>query len=100
MSAAKAKSKYERTGEMKVHIPSALRSYTDASEAQASGTTLAAVLDDLDRRYPGIRFRMVDEQERIRRHIRVFVNNAQIHDLSQPLRESDEVVIVQALSGG
>lgn len=85
---------------MKVHIPSALRSYTESAEAQASGATLAAVLADLDRRYPGIRFRMVDEQERIRRHIRVFVNNQQVHDLSQPLRETDEVVIVQALSGG
>lgn len=85
---------------MKVLIPSALRSYTESAEAQASGATLGALLSDLDRRYPGIRFRMVDEQERIRCHIRVFVNNAQIHDLSQPLRETDEVVIVQALSGG
>lgn len=85
---------------MKVHIPSALRSYTEAGETEANGETLAAVLVDLDRRYPGIRFRMIDEQDRIRRHIRVFVNGDQIRDLSQPLRETDEVVVVQALSGG
>jgi molybdopterin converting factor small subunit len=85
---------------MKVLIPSALRSYTERSEAQASGATLAAVLADLDRRYPGIRFRMVDEQDRIRRHIRVFINGEQVHDLAHPLRATDEVVIVQALSGG
>ena len=85
---------------MQVIIPSALRSYTEASKAEASGATLAEMLDDLDRRYVGIRFRMVDEQDRIRRHIRIFVNGTQVRDLSHPLIESDEVVIVQALSGG
>ena len=85
---------------MRVLIPSALRSYTEHGEAEASGATLGAVLADLDRRYAGIRFRMIDEQDRIRRHIRIFVNGEQARDLSQPLRASDEVVIVQALSGG
>lgn len=85
---------------MQVVIPSALRSYTEASKAEASGATIAEVLNDLDRRYIGIRFRMIDEQERIRRHIRIFVNGVQVRDLSHPLAESDEVVIVQALSGG
>ncbi len=85
---------------MKVLIPSSLRSYTERSEAEASGATLAAVLVDLEHQYPGIRFRMIDEQDRIRRHIRIFVSGRQVRDLSQPLRASDEVVIVQALSGG
>lgn len=85
---------------MKVLIPSALRSYTEKSEAEAGGATLAAVLFDLDHQYPGIRFRMIDEQDRIRRNIRIFVNGRQATDLSQRLRETDEVVIVQALSGG
>ncbi len=85
---------------MKVLIPSALRSYTERSRAEASGATLAAVLADLDRGYPGIRFRMIDEQDRIRRHIRIFVNGDQVRDLSQSLNPTDEVIIVQALSGG
>jgi sulfur-carrier protein len=85
---------------MKVLVPSALRSYTERAEAQASGETLAALLTDLDAQYTGIRFRMIDEQERIRRHIRIFVNGAQVHDLGHRLAASDEVVIVQALSGG
>ena len=85
---------------MKVLIPSALRSYTEQSEAEVKGATLADVLADLERQYPGIRFRMIDEQDRIRRHIRIFVNGGQVHDLSQPLSAADEVVIVQALSGG
>ena len=85
---------------MKVLIPSALRSYTERGEVETSGATLAAVLADLERQYPGIRFRMIDEQDRIRRHIRIFVNGEQVRDLSQPLRATDEVIIVQALSGG
>jgi sulfur-carrier protein len=85
---------------MRVAIPGALRSYTAAADVQASGATLAELLADLERGYPGIRFRIVDEQERIRRHIRIFVNGAQANALEQPLAESDEVVIVQALSGG
>ncbi|MCW5604774.1 MAG: MoaD/ThiS family protein [Burkholderiales bacterium] len=85
---------------MQVLIPSALRSYTQASRAEAQGATLAALLEDLDRQYEGIRFRMIDEQDRIRRHIRIFVNGSQIRDLAHPLAENDEVVIVQALSGG
>ena len=85
---------------MKVLIPGALRSYTERGEAEANGATLAAVLVDLERQYPGIRFRIIDEQDRIRRHIRVFVNGAQVHDLMQSLAATDEMVIVQALSGG
>ena len=85
---------------MKVLIPSALRSYTERSQVNAQGATLAALLLDLDRQYAGIRFRMVDEQDRIRSHIRIFVNGVQSSDLAQLLAETDEVIIVQALSGG
>ena len=85
---------------MKVLIPSALRSYTHRAETDATGDTLAALLADLDRQYPGIRFRIVDEQDAIRRHIRIFVNGEQAHALTQSVAPADEVIIVQALSGG
>ncbi len=85
---------------MKVHIPGALRSYTEKSQVEVGGATLGEVLAELDRQYAGIRFRVVDEQDGIRPHIRIFVNGAQVRDLSQPLGAADEVVIVQALSGG
>ena len=85
---------------MKVLIPTPLRSYTRAREVDAEGATVGEVLADLDRRYPGFRFRMVDEQDRIRRHMRLFVNGEQSFDLTQPLRASDSIQIVQALSGG
>ncbi len=85
---------------MKVLIPSPLRSYTGEREVEASGGTLAAVLADLDRRHPGLRFRIVDEQDRMRPHVRFFVNGEQVFDLGRPLAPSDELQIVQALSGG
>jgi molybdopterin synthase sulfur carrier subunit len=83
-----------------VLIPGPLHSYTGKTHVEATGSTLAALLADLDRRYPGIRFRMIDEQDRIRRHMRVFVNGDQVFDLSRALDPADEVVIVQALTGG
>jgi len=85
---------------MKVLIPTALRSYTAQSWVEASGSTIGAVLADLERQYPGIRFRMIDEQDRMRPNIRFFVNGVATFDLAQPLRSSDELQIVQALSGG
>lgn len=86
---------------MKVLIPTPLRSYTgDQGHVQASGATLEAVLADLDRQFPGIRFRMINEQGRSRPHMRIFINGAAVFDLSTPLTDDDEVAIVQALSGG
>ena len=85
---------------MKVLIPSPLLSYTAQREVEATGATLAAVLAELDRQFPGIRFRMIDEQDRMRRHVRFFVNGDQVFDLAHALVPGDEVVIVQALSGG
>jgi molybdopterin synthase sulfur carrier subunit len=85
---------------MKVLIPTPLLSYTKVREVEASGATLAELLADLDRRYPGLRFRVMDEQGRMRPHMRFFVNQVQVFDLAQPLRPSDSVVLVQALSGG
>lgn len=86
---------------MKVRIPGPLRSYTRGRhEVEAEGATLAAVLLCLERAYPGIRFRMIDEQDAVRRHMRIYVNREQVRSLDTPLAPSDEVMIVQALSGG
>lgn len=85
---------------MKVLIPSALYSYTQSNRVEASGATLDEVLHDLDRQYPGIRFRIIDEQQQVRRHMRIFVGGVSVNDLDQPIMPKDEVVIIQALSGG
>lgn len=83
-----------------VLIPSPLRSYTREREVEARGATLAELVADLDRQYPGIRFRMIDEQDQIRGHIRFFINGDQVFDPTQRLHPGDTVQIVQALSGG
>ena len=86
---------------MKVRIPDPLRSYTEQQKiVDAAGNTVGAVLADLDRRYPGIRFRMVDEQGRVRKHMKVFVNDESVRDLSTAITDRDEITIMQALSGG
>jgi molybdopterin converting factor small subunit len=85
---------------MWVLIPSALQSYTGAALVDASGGTLGAVLDGLDQRFPGLRFRIVDEQDRIRPHLRVFVNGRPLFDLSAPLPPTEQINFVLALSGG
>lgn len=86
---------------VRVHIPQPLVSYTERRrEVEAEGTTLFELLDDLDRRHPGIRFRIVDEQDGIRPHVKFFVNREQVRDLRVTLRPADEVHIFQALSGG
>ena len=85
---------------MKVWIPSPLLSYTGAREVDAAGTTLAGLLADLDRQFPGLQFRVIDEQEHMRAHMRFFVNGEQVFDLTHRLRPTDVVHLVQALSGG
>ena len=85
---------------MNVLIPSPLRPYTRASEVEAEGATLAELLDDLDRRYPGLKFRVIDEQEKMRPHMRFFVNGVQVFDIAHALKPTDSVYLVQALSGG
>ncbi len=85
---------------MRVIIPTQLRSYTRVAEVQADGGTLDDLLRDLDRQFPGIRFRMVNEQDAIREHIRIFVNMDTAQTLDQPLRPGDTVRIIGALSGG
>ncbi len=67
---------------------------------EAEGRTLDELLRDLDRRHPGLRFRIVDEQDRLRPHVRCFVDFEQTFDLGRRLGSGQSVQIVQALSGG
>ena len=86
---------------MKVVLPTPLAEYTaQRREVEAEGATLAELLADLDRRYPGIRFRVIDEQDAIRPHIKIFVNRVQAGGIGRALAPADEVLVVAALSGG
>ncbi|RPI11134.1 MAG: MoaD/ThiS family protein [Actinobacteria bacterium] len=86
---------------MKVRIPSPLRSYTDQQAwVEGDGDTVDALLRDLDRQFPGMRFRVVDEQGRLRTHMKIWINQDAVRDLSTAVTSSDEITIMQALSGG
>lgn len=84
-----------------VRIPTPLRSYTgERANVQAQGSTVGEVLDDLDRQFPGLRFRVVDEQGAMRPHMVVWLDGERCRDLRATVDHVDEVVVMQALSGG
>jgi sulfur-carrier protein len=86
---------------VRIRIPTPLRSYTgQQSVVEATGASVDEVLGDLDRQFPGIRFRMVDEQGRLRKHMKVFVGDESVRDLTTEIDDAAEITIMQALSGG
>ena len=86
---------------IRVSIPSQLIAYTDgATKVEAAGATVGAVLDDLDRRFPGLKFRVIDEQDRVRKHVRLFVGLEETRDVRRPMAAGEELLIFGALSGG
>jgi molybdopterin synthase sulfur carrier subunit len=86
---------------VRVLIPSQLIAYTDgASRVEAEGACVGAVLDDLDGRFPGLKFRVIDEQDRVRKHMRLFVGQDETRDVTRAMGPSDELLIFGALSGG
>jgi hypothetical protein len=83
----------------RVILPTHLRSYTAGkAEIDADGATLGEVLASVEARHPGFLVRVVDEQDRIRPHIKCFVAGEQARDLAVPI--TGEVQIIAALSGG
>jgi len=84
-----------------VRVASPLRSYTDGrATVDAAGNTVRELLADLDMRYPGMRFRMIDEQDRIRPHIRLYVGTAPVLELDHRVAMGDTLHLICALSGG
>ena len=91
----------DSAGSIRVRIPTPLRSYTGGEkDVLAAGATVGEVLTDLDRRYPGMAFRVVDEQGVRRPHMIVWLHGERCRDLTAPVTAADEVVLMQALSGG
>lgn len=84
-----------------VRVASPLRSYTDGrAKVEAHGRSVRELLADLDSHHPGMRFRMIDEQDRIRPHIRLYVNTAAVESLDCPVARGDTLHLICALSGG
>lgn len=86
---------------VRVRLAALLHAYTAGRDVvEASGGTVGEVMDDLDRRFPGIAFRVIDEQGRVRRHVNVFVGAERAADRGTPVPAGAEVFVVGALSGG
>jgi molybdopterin synthase sulfur carrier subunit len=89
---------------IRVRVPTPLRKYTSGAETvAASGATIGALVDDLDRHHPGIKERICDEEGKVRRFVNIYVNGDDIRFLSNldsPVKDGDEVSIVPAIAGG
>lgn len=86
---------------MKVFIPSPLRFYTgNSNQVEANGSTISELLNDLEKQFEGFRFRIINELDEIREHIRIFVNQELINSLNTPISARDTIHIIAALSGG
>nr|WP_212590825.1 MoaD/ThiS family protein [Candidatus Prometheoarchaeum syntrophicum] len=70
------------------------------NEINIVGKTIEEVLKNLDIQFPGIKFRFIDEQDHIRKHMNIFLNNTQVEEISITVKDQDELFIIQALSGG
>jgi molybdopterin converting factor small subunit len=79
------------------------RFFPTLAEGEVPGGTVREVIDELERRHPGLASYLMDETGRLRRHVNIFVGEEPIHDrvqLGDRLSPSDDVFILQALSGG
>lgn len=86
---------------VRVRFAALLHDYTGGqAEVEAQGANVGEVMDDLDRRFPGIAFRVVDEQGRVRKHMKVFVGESLAADRATPVAPGAELYVVGALSGG
>jgi molybdopterin synthase sulfur carrier subunit len=89
---------------VRVRIPTPLRRLTGgAEEVGVSGATIGTVLDDLEKKFPGMKERLYDEQGRVRRFVNIYVNGDDIRfldSINTPVKDGDEVSIVPAIAGG
>jgi len=86
-----------------VHLPRSLVTlFTDPPprRVELASTSLADLVDDLDRRWPGMRDRLLESGPRLREHINVFVDGERERDLAAPLSDRSVVHVIPAVAGG
>jgi sulfur-carrier protein len=88
---------------IEVRIPTILRQYTGGEKAvDGSGSTLAALIDDLESRHAGLRDRLVDEKG-LRRFVNVYLNDEDVRflgGLETEVADGDNVTVLPAVAGG
>ena len=89
---------------IQVRIPTPLRKFTGGAESvTATGSTIAAVVQDLESRHPGLKERLCDDSGKVRRFVNLYVNGDDIRfmgNLETPVKDGDEISIVPAIAGG
>jgi molybdopterin synthase sulfur carrier subunit len=86
---------------VQVRIAALLHSYTGGSKViEVEASTVGEAIAALDRRFPGLAFRVIDEQGQIRPHMNIFLGEEKVSDLATPITAGAEIYIVGALSGG
>ena len=89
---------------VRVRVPTPLRKFTNgADEVAAQGSNIKALVDDLEKTYPGIKERICDETGKVRRFVNVYVNGDDIRflqNLETAVKEGDNISIVPAIAGG
>ncbi len=88
---------------VEVRVPTILRDYTAGERVvAASGSSVAAVVKDLDVSYPGIADRLIDDSG-LRRFVNVYLNDEDIRfleGLDTPVADNDSLTILPAVAGG
>lgn len=89
---------------IRVRIPTPLQKLTEnKAEVEAEGKDIRELIEDLEKKFPGIKERLCDEKGALRRFINIYVNEEDIRFLERdntPLKDKDEVSIIPAIAGG
>jgi molybdopterin synthase sulfur carrier subunit len=89
---------------IRVRVPTPLRKFTQgADEVNTQGNSVRAMVEDLEKNFPGIKERICDETGKVRRFVNVYVNGDDIRflqNLDTALKEGDNISIVPAIAGG
>ncbi len=87
-----------------VRIPTPLRKLTgDKETVEANGTTIQAIVDDLERQFPGLKERLCDERGELRRFVNIYLNDEDIRfaqGRATAVKDGDEISIIPAIAGG
>ena len=86
-----------------VRVPAPLQKLTqNQGEVKASGASIRELIEDLEKKFPGIEERIYDQTGKIRRFINIYVNEEDVRFLQKeetPLKDGDEVSIIPAIAG-
>jgi MoaD family protein len=89
---------------IEVRIPTILRTHTGGNKTvEGNGATLAALVDDIDSKHPGLKNRLVTEEGKLHRFVNVYVNDEDVRflgGLEAPVSDGDQVVVLPAVAGG